>query len=477
MAEETPKSGRTIKWPIFPLYGIDGIGFGATSALGSYIKFVCTDVMLMSLADVTKFDLLSPLLNAVLAVFYGVIASKIRNGRNGGRFFKILIGTGIIYGVLTFIRHWDGLVPVFGKFYWLIGALLMSASVLNIGVGGVAVNAMNATLSKTSEDTVTMAKTRGIYIAVSTLIFSALIPVLMVKWTDRGNGYTFAVIGLICGAFYIVFNIAQAFLIRKYEMKALASSEESKQTREDVPTRAKMRTIDMFKGLIKSPQTLVVMGWIFADWLTYLYLVTIASYYFIYVAENTLMLSTFFTVGNFAAMGGTFFSTYITKALGLRKTAIVCSGVCTACGFIAFVLCRVNPWIMLISCAVLMMAHGVMGPTATGLMADCCVVAENKLHADQTTFIMGFLGSPASWSPYIYNLVANGILAWAGYTANAVPTEELKAKLAFLLLPVGIFAAIGLLLMVLLHKGTPERIDTMRQENAAYRAAHAEEFA
>ena len=476
MAEKTQKSGRTIKWPIYPLYGIDGIGFGATSALGSYLKFVCTDVMLMSLADVTKFDLLSPLINAVLAVFYGVIASKVRNGKNGGRFFKILVGTGIIYGALIFIRHWDGLVPILGKSYWLVGALLMCASVLNIGVSSVAINAMNATISRTPDDTVTLAKTRGIYIAVSTLIFSALIPVLMDKWADKGNGYTFAVIGLLCGALYLIFNIAQAFLIRKVELDSIGAVEEAP-AKSEAPAKVKMSTKDMFKGLIKSPQTLVVMAWIFADWLTYLYLVTIASYYFIYVAENTLMLSTFFTVGNFAAMGGTFFSNYITKALGLRKTAIICSGICTACGFIAFALCRVNPIFVMIFCALLTMCHGIMGPTATGLMADCCVVAENKLHADQTTFIMGFLGSPASWAPYVYNLVANGILSWAGYTANAVPTDELKTKLSFLLLPVGIFAAIGLLLMAFLYKGTRERIDAMREENRLYREAHADQFA
>lgn len=478
MSEEkkTVSGGRTIKWPIFPLYGIDGIGFGATSALGGQIKFVLTDVMMLSLAQVTLFDLVSPIINAILAVFYGIVAAKVRNSKYGGRFFKILVGTGILYCLLHFVRHWDVVAQVLGRSYWIIAAILMSYSVLNIGVSSVAINAMIPKIGKTPQDTVLMAKQRSIYMSVSQLIFAALIPILMAKWADKGYGYTFAVLALITGIVYLIFNVAQAFLIRKYELEAIASDEAAV---EDAPVakREKVKSGDMFKGLIKSPQTLVIMGWIFAQWLTYLYLVTIASYYFIYVAEDLILMSTFFSVGNFAMLGGSYISSYITKAIGLRNTAVICSGTQMVCGFAAFLICQSSPVMMVVFCGILTGAHGIMTPTATGLMADCCVIAENKLHKDQTTFIMGFISSPTSWAPYVYNLVANGILAWAGYSAEVAITPELKAKLAFLLLPVGIFAALGFILVTFLYKGTTTRIANMREENAAYRLAHPEAFA
>lgn len=471
MEENKASLERTIKWPIFPLYGIDGIGFGATSALGSYIKFVLTDVMFLSLAQVTLFDLVSPILNAILAVFYGVIASKISNGKLG-RYFKIFVGAGILYCLLHFVRHWDVLAQVLGDAYWIVGALLMSCSVLVIGVSGVATNAMMPIIGKNSTDTVAMSKQRMIYNSGANLIFAALIPVWMVKWADKGNGYVFAVSAAITGIVYLVFNVAQAFLIKKYQPMDAEAAAGS-----DVPVRKpKVKTSELFKGLIQSPQTLVVMFWIFAQWLTYLYLVTIASYYFIYVAENTILLSPFFTIGTFCSLAGAFFSSFVTKKLGLRTTGIICSSIQVVSGFLAYFLAQGNPILVMICCGFLTLAHGCMSPVAAGMMGDCCVVAENKLHKDQTTFIMGFIGAPPSWAPYVYNLVANGILAWAGYSANAAITPEFKSKMAVLLLPVGIFALIGWVLVTFLYKGTTERIAKMREENAAYRAEHPDEF-
>lgn len=206
-------------------------------------------------------------------------------------------------------------------------------------------------------------------------------PLLALLTAFFGETYSYALLAFLLALLMFLGFLIHFKLTEGYEESGKEESSSKAKTK-----RAKTGLADLFRSLFTNPPLLALIIADLAKWLFNFMVASTVVYYFIYVALDQGLQTTYTLMIAFMAVFGALESRFIGKKLSARVTVIISyalMGVCLMIGRVFFE----NVWFVNIMLSVAQLFYGCVYSCSTALYADTAVYYEWKTGKNATGWI------------------------------------------------------------------------------------------
>lgn len=445
---------KSLKKSIINLYGLPSFGFQLMVNMEVfYFAAFMTDYADLPMSLVGKVLLITSIFDILWVPTAGIILEK--SNMKWGKY-----------------RSWLFVGPPFAAFFFIlqfskIGSPMTNAIIVTIGfvVSHLIWNiyyaghiALNSAMTTVREERIAMGSNRGMFNGLGAIAFS-LIGLPLITYFGKlspGNGHMLTVI--LTGIVMVVCYYVLYFLTKDYAYHGTAASGAPQE---------KMSIGQMLTQIAVNPPLLGLMLGELGRYLGRFVIFGLAFYYFKYVVTNLAVLTIFFTGLNVVIFVGAFISNPIAKRLGERRAYILSVSI--------FIICLLAIWALPMNyisfMIVMFIAYiGYAMPDALSVPMYSATVdyGEWKTGKNARGFIMSLINFPIKIAIFVRSVIITAVLTGAGYVANMETTPALVAgvKNGITLYP-AIIMLIGLLMLTLLYRITPQSLKKMQEEIAA----------
>ncbi len=445
-----------LKKSIINLYGLPSFGFNL---------FVCIEIFFFAafLTDYAKIPvalagtvlMITSIFDIVWVPTAGVIIEK-SNMRWGRYRSWLLIGPPVatLFFILQFLKIGD---PTMNAILISVG-FIVSHLVWNIFYASHV--AMNNSLTTVREERISMASNRGMFNAIGAIVFSML-GAKTIQLLGNGNQamgctLTVVVVGiLMIACYWVIFALTKDYA---YHPKAGNTAEAEKD---------KMPVGEMLKQIVVNPPLIGLMLAELGRYLGRFIIFGMAFYYFKYVISDLGSISIFFTGLNVVCFFGAMATAPLAKKFGERNTYIF--------SLIVFIIGLIAVWIMpmnnvsfMIVMFVAYLGYGMPDALGVAMYSATVDYGEWKTGKNARGFIMSLISFPIKSAIFIRSVIITSVLVSAGYVADMDATPELiqGIKNGIALVP-ALFIGAGLIIILLLYRITPQKLQEMQAEVAS----------
>jgi GPH family glycoside/pentoside/hexuronide:cation symporter/glucuronide carrier protein len=444
--------GRILKKSVINLYGLPSFGFQffVNMEVFFFAAFL-TDFAKIPVALAGTVLMVTSIFDIVWVPTAGVILEK--SSMRWGRYRSwLLIGPPLAaaFFVLQFSKIGN---PTLNAILVSIG-FIVSHLIWNIFYAGHV--AMNNSMTTEREDRISMASNRGMFNALGAIAFS-MVGAKAIQQLGSGNqalGCTLTVV--ISGILMILCYWALFALTKEYAYHPGANAA--------IERKDKMPIGEMLKQILINPP---LIGLLLAELGRYLgrfIIFGLAFYYFKYVVNNLAVIAIFFTGLNVVAFFGAMATAPIAKKIGERTTYILSLSLFIA-GLLIVWLLPMNYISFMVVMFVAYLGYGMPDALGVAMYSATVDYGEWKTGKNARGFIMSLISFPIKSAIFIRSVVITSILVSAGYVADMAPTPELinGIKTGIALVP-ALFIGVGLLIIVVLYKITPQKHKEMQAD-------------
>ena len=452
---EVPKKG--LKKSVINLYGLPSFGFQlfVNMEIFFFAAFL-TDYAKIPVAMAGTVLMVTSIFDIIWVPTAGVILEK--SSMRWGRYRSwLLIGPPLaaLFFTLQFAKIGD---PTMNAILISIG-FIVSHLIWNIFYAGHI--AMNNSMTTVREERISMASNRGMFNALGAIVFS-MVGAKSIEMLGNGNpavGCTLTVIisgVLMILCYWGLFALTKAYA---YHPKAEANAASD--------AKDKMSIGEMLKQIIINPPLIGLMLAELGRYLGRFIIFGLAFYYFKYVVDNLAVIAIFFTGLNVVCFFGAMATAPIAKRIGERNTYIISLSLFII-GLMAVWLLPMNDVSFMVVMFVAYLGYGMPDALGVAMYSATVDYGEWKTGKNARGFIMSLISFPIKTAVFVRSVVITGILVSAGYVADMPPTPELIAgiKNGIALVP-SLFIGVGLIIILVLYRITPEKHQQMQDEIAA----------
>ena len=448
---------KPLKKSIINLYGLPSLGFQLFVNMEVfYFAAFLTDFAKIPVALAGIILMITSIFDIIWVPTAGVILEK-SNLKFGGKYRSWLL-VGPPFAALFFILQFTKIGSPNLNAFIITAGFVISHLIWNIYYA--AHIAMNNSLTTIREERISMASNRGMFNSIGSIVFSLIGFKMATTIGDSlGNpamGFTLTV--AITGVLMVLSNLVLYGLTKGYDH----SSDTSGASQED-----KMSTGEMLKQIIVNPPLIGLMLAELGRYLGRFVIFGLAFYYFKYVVDNIAMLTIFMTGMNVVCFFGAMLTAPLAKKIGERNTYML-SLVAFIGGLIAIWTLPMNATSFMLIMFVAYLGYGIPDALGVAMYSATVDYGEWKTGKNARGFIMSLISFPIKTAIFIRSIVITAVLSSAGYVADMAATPELiqGIKNGIALVP-AIFIGIGLVIIALLYKITPETQESMQKEIAA----------
>ncbi len=446
---------KSLKRSVINLYGLPSFGFQlfVNMEIFFFAAFL-TDYAKIPVAMAGTVLMVTSIFDIVWVPTAGIILEK--SSMRWGRYRSwLLIGPPLaaMFFVLQFSKIGD---PTINAILVSLG-FIISHLIWNIFYAGHI--AMNNSMTTVREDRISMASNRGMFNALGSIAFS-MIGAKSIQVLGGGNqalGCTLTVVAsgiimILC--YWTLFSITKEYA---YHPKANAQAE----------ARDKMGIGEMLKQIVVNPPLIGLMLAELGRYLGRFIIFGMAFYYFKYVIANLAVIAIFFTGLNVVCFFGAMATAPLAKKFGERNTYILSLSLFII-GLLLVWLIPMNHVTFMIVMFVAYLGYGMPDALGVAMYSATVDYGEWRTGKNARGFIMSLISFPIKTAIFVRSVVITGVLVSAGYVADMAATPELiqGIKNGIALVP-ALFIGVGLLIIIMLYRITPEKLKDMQQEIAA----------
>ncbi len=446
---------KSLKKSVINLYGLPSFGFQLLVNMEVFFfAAFLTDYAKIPVAMAGTVLMVTSICDIIWVPTAGVILEK--SSMRWGRYRSwLLIGPPVaaVFFALQFTKISD---PFMNAILITIG-FLVSHLVWNIFYAGHI--AMNNSMSMVRDDRISMASNRGMFNALGAIGFS-IGGAKCIELLGGGNQALGCTLTVVCSGIAMTLCYWALFGITKdyaYHPKANAQAEE----------KDKMSISEMLKQILVNPPLIGLMIAELGRYLGRFVIFGLAFYYFKYVVNNLAVIAIFFTGLNVVCFFGAMATAPIAKKIGEKNTYIISLSLFII-GLMTVWLLPMNHVSFMIVMFVAYLGYGMPDALGVAMYSATVDYGEWKTGKNARGFIMSLISFPIKTAIFVRSVVITSILVSAGYVADMAPTPELISgiKNGIALVP-ALFIGIGLLIILVLYRITPEKHQQMQEEIAA----------
>ena len=446
--------GKSLKKSIINLYGLPSFGFQllVNMEIFFFAAFL-TDYAKIPVSMAGTILMVTSIFDIIWVPTAGIILEK-SNMRWGRYRSWLLIGPPIaaLFFVLEYTKIGD---PITNAILICVG-FVVSHLVWNTFYA--AHISMNNSLTTVREERISMASNRGMFNAIGAIVFSMIgaKSIQLLGNGDQALGCFLTV--CISGCLMTVCYWGLFALTKDYAYHAKSSGQAAAQD--------KMSIAEMLKQIVVNPPLIGLMLAELGRYLGRFIIFGLAFYYFKYVVNNLAAITIFFTGLNVVCFFGAMATAPLAKKIGERNTYVL--------SLVLFIASLLLVWFLPmnhVSFMVVMfvgyLGYGMPDALSVAMYSATVDYGEWKTGKNARGFIMSLISFPIKTSLFIRSVVITSILVSAGYVADMAPTPELISgiKNGFALVP-ALFITVGLVIILVLYRITPETQKQMQKEIA-----------
>ncbi|HZK24208.1 MAG TPA: MFS transporter, partial [Oscillospiraceae bacterium] len=186
----------------------------------------------------------------------------------------------------------------------------------------------------------------------------------------------------------------------------------------------------MIGDILKNGQILLVM---LGDTLRFAAMMTIMSlamYYFTFVAKNPLLISVAMLSQSIAGFTGALFAPSIVKKIGKKKAAVISGAIATSSYTALALFAGSNPILYIVLNSIAFLGMSLVNSCGVNLYLDCAEYQLYKTGKDNKTFSMSMFGVAIKVGFAVTSILVSWVLQTAGYDAATGMAEPARlAKL------------------------------------------------
>lgn len=443
---------------VINLYGLPSFGFQLFVNMEVfYFAAFLTDFAKIPTAIATTVLLVTSIFDIVWVPTAGVILEK-SNLKFGGKYRSWLL-IGPPFAALFFILQFSKVgSPVINAIVITIG-FVVSHLIWNIHYA--AHIAMNNSMTTVREERISMASNRGMFNALGAIVFALIGYKLAIGLGENtGNpalGFTLTVI--ITGVAMVICHWILYRLTKDYAYHGTVVQTANKED--------KMSISEMLRQIIVNPPLIGLMLAELGRYLGRFVIFGLAFYYFKYVINDLLMLTFFMTGLNVVCFFGALITNPLAKKFGERNTYILSLAIFII-GLLVVWAVPMNTVSFIIVMFITYLGYGMPDALGVAMYSATVDYGEWKTGKNARGFIMSLISFPIKTAIFVRSVIIGAVLTSAGYIADmeATPTLIQGLKNGIALVP-SIFIGIGLIIIIILYKITPEKQKQMQEEIAA----------
>ncbi len=446
-----------LKKSVINLYGLPSFGFNLFVSMEIFFfAAFLTDFAKIPVAMAGTVLMITSIFDIVWVPTAGVIIEK-SNMRWGRYRSWLLIGPPLatLFFILQFSKIGD---PTMNAVLICVG-FIVSHLIWNIFYASHI--AMNNSLTTIREERISMASNRGMFNAIGAIAFSMVgaKTIDLLGNGDKAMGCTLTVIAagiLMIFCYWVIFAMTKDYA---YHPKAAGTSEAAKAD--------KMPVSEMLKQIIVNPPLIGLMLAELGRYLGRFIIFGLAFYYFKYVVNSLASIAIFFTGLNVVCFFGAMATAPLAKKFGERNTYMLSLAIFII-GLMAVWIMPMNHMSFMVVMFVAYLGYGMPDALSVAMYSATVDYGEWKTGKNARGFIMSLISFPIKTAIFVRSVVITGILVSAGYVADMAATPELiqGIKNGIALVP-ALFIGAGLVIILLLYRITPEKLQQMQEEIAS----------
>ncbi|SNS97788.1 glycoside/pentoside/hexuronide:cation symporter, GPH family/glucuronide carrier protein [Anaerovirgula multivorans] len=458
MENISKSSSKSLRKSIINLYGLPSFGFQLFVNMEVfYFAAFLTDFAMIPVALAGTILMVTSIFDIIWVPTAGVILEK-SNLKFGGKYRSWLL-VGPPFAVLFFIFQFIKIGPENVNAIIIMVGFIVSHLIWNIYYA--AHIAMNNSMTTIREERISMASNRGMFNALGAIGFSLIgfkmATIIGARLGNQAIGFTLTVV--FTGIIMILCNLSLFAITKDYAHHG--------ETKKSVKEEEKMSIGEMLKQIVVNPPLIGLMLAELGRYLGRFVIFGLAFYYFKYVVENIAMITIFMTGLNVVCFFGAMLTAPLAKKFGERNTYIL-SLALFIIGLIAVWVLPMNYLSFMIIMFVAYLGYGMPDALGVAMYSATVDYGEWKTGKNARGFIMSLISFPIKTAIFVRSIVITAVLTSAGYVADMTATPELiqGIKNGIALVP-AIFIGVGLVIIVMLYKITPESLKKMQEEIAA----------
>lgn len=446
----TPRKDRHGLSPALKkFYGVGDFGFNLMANVDTfYSTFFFTNIAKFSLSAIAVFTTISAIADAILSMFYGAWINKIKPPK-WGRYRSWLILTPWMVPVLyalQYVKLGDGIMAI----TFITLAMITSRIAWNLPfVGNIS---MINVAGKNTGERVELSSTRAVWTALSNVLYSYIGPAVLAVFTGflgANNAYAataFAFAALMAAGYYAHFKMFEG-----YEEPGADELQRLQKEAAERKAEHKEQKVSALAAVTCNPHLIGLLLANFAKFVVMFLIYGLAIYYFLYVAHNEALFTTFMLTANLLGVVASYVARYIVKRVGTKPTVVISFFVMAAAmmgGYMVYT----NAIVVIACMCVVMFALNLANTCEPELYATCSIYSSKKLGFDTTGTIMGLSAFPIKLALVARGILLSAILAAAKFSEDIIPnlaSVELQRGISvgFLIVP-AITMVVGALIMI-----------------------------
>lgn len=442
-------------------YGVGDCGFNLMTSVESYFfNFFLTNLAQFGMGTVSFITTTASIIDACLSWIYGAILNSIKP-KKWGRYRSWLILVPWMVPFLyafQFLKIGDGPVS--------IAIIIIAAVVSHIAWNFpyVANVSMIAVAGKTPEDRAQLASTRSAWANLSKIIFSYVGAPLASVFAGRiGEANQYGAVAFVLGCMMAVLYFAHFKMFDGYEEVETVSNSAKKDT-------SRTSGMDLLKALVQNPPLMALMLADLAKWMFNFVCSGVAIYYFLYIAHNKGLLTTYILISNILCVIGSYVAKNISRKLSTRSTTIY-TFFAMAIVMIAANFMYTNVTLVIALMSLAQFGYGIAYACTPALYADTIIYSEWKTGKNATGWISGLQNVPLKVGVMTRGVIIAGCLAMANFDPKIDPSAASEALqkgicLAFMIIP-AVTLIVAAVLLLLGFRITKEKVEQYQAEIAA----------
>lgn len=457
MENLSTSTSKPLKKSIINLYGLPSFGFQLFVNMEVfYFAAFLTDFAKIPVALVGTILMITSIFDIIWVPTAGVILEK-SNLKFGGKYRSWLL-VGPPFAALFFVLQFIKIGPEKINAIIIMIGFIVSHLIWNIFYA--AHIAMNNSMTTIREERISMASNRGMFNSLGSIGFSLIgfkmATAIGTRLDNPAIGFTLTV--AFTGIVMVLSNWFLFAITKEYAHSGITteSSEEDK-----------MSTSEMLKQIFVNPPLIGLMLAEVGRYLGRFVIFGLAFYYFKYVVDNVAMITIFMTGLNVVCFFGAMLTAPLAKKFGERNTYIL-SLALFIIGLMAIWALPMNYISFMIIMFIAYLGYGMPDALGVAMYSATVDYGEWKTGKNARGFIMSLISFPIKTAIFVRSIVITAVLSSAGYVADMAATPELIRGITngIALVP-SIFIGIGLIIITLLYKITPENLKSMQEEIAA----------
>ncbi|MCC6093522.1 MAG: MFS transporter [Eubacterium sp.] len=449
-------------------YGVGDFGFNLMSSIESYyFNFFLTNLAQFALPIVTMITTVASTVDALLSWIYGAIINSSKPMK-WGRYRSWLVAIPWIVPFLyafQFVKIGSGILSA----VIIIVAAIASHVCWNFAY--VANVSMISVAGKTPEERSQLAATRAAWSNASKVIFSYAAPVVAsVAAGIIGKVNMYGGAAFCFGILFVVLYYAHFRMFKGYEETAPAEGAASAKA----PAKDRTSGKDLLKALAQNPPLIALLIADLAKFMFNFICMGFASYYFLYVANNSALTPVYILVTNIFCIIGAYLSKTLSNRFSTRNTTIGVMAIQAVLLILAFI-GHNNVMLVLILMSAALFGYGITYACTPALYGDTIVYSEWKTGKNAAGWISGLQNVPLKVSIMTRGIIISACLAAGAFQSDIDPasaTDKLKTAISagFMMIP-AIALIIAVLCLAFGFRLTRDKVDQYTTEIEARKKA------